>query len=349
MVPSASMIDLAESLQSKGYQIFLKESAMYAFKGFAGKIGPIGVHASMLLVMAGIVIGALGGYTGDAMITEGGEALVAPMLRPASPFSWTPAGASAVLKVDDFRIDYRSDGSVRQFFTDFQVLDGDGKVVQQKTISVNQPLRFGGITAYQTDWAMAALTVRVDVQNNDMSRGENDTDGSSAKSKPLTNVNKVNIPMASLEGQPGVSGKLYATFLPIETQNPDNPSAAPQGISFLARDLQSVVVYDSKGNFVGVRRPGSNKPLTVEGVNIIVDDIVASSGIQMKVDPGIPFVYAGFGGMCVTTVVSYLSHSQVWATQLGSTIVVGGRSNRAKFGFEMEMDDTVNALPERSS
>jgi hypothetical protein len=27
-------------------------------------------------------------------------------------------------------------------------------------MSVNQPLRYGGVTAYQTDWSMSALTVR---------------------------------------------------------------------------------------------------------------------------------------------------------------------------------------------
>ena len=29
-----------------------------------------------------------------------------------------------------------------------------------RTMSVNQPLRYGGVTAYQTDWSMSALTVK---------------------------------------------------------------------------------------------------------------------------------------------------------------------------------------------
>ena len=39
-------------------------------------------------------------------------------------------------------------------------------------------------------------------------------------------------------------------------------------VAVLARDLQSVVFYDSKGQFVGVRRPGSGKPIEVEGVQV---------------------------------------------------------------------------------
>jgi hypothetical protein len=41
------------------------------------------------------------------------------------------------------------------------VLDVDGREQSTKTVSVNQPLRFGGVTAYQTDWSMSALKVRV--------------------------------------------------------------------------------------------------------------------------------------------------------------------------------------------
>lgn len=325
-VPNAELRDLGVKLTEKKYEVFLKEGRLYGFKGLAGRLGPIGVHASMLLVMAGIVVGALGGYGGSAMIPEGGDALLAPLLRPASPFATLPAGASAVLKVNDFRIDYRSDGSVRQFFTDISVDDVDtGRHIKTETISVNQPLRVGGVTAYQTDWSMSALTVRLPSKDS----------GGDA----------INLPMASLEGQPGVSGKLYAAFLPL---GPPEDGRAPKGISFLARDLQSVVVYDSEGKFIGVRRPGSGKPIQVEGIDVTVEDIVTASGLELKVDPGVPLVYAGFGGMCLTTVVSYLSHSQVWALQEGMNLYVGGKTNRAKVAFERELENVIEGLPEKN-
>ena len=63
----------------------------------------------------------------------------------------------------------------------------------------------------------------------------------------------------------------------------------------LARDPQSVVLYDSKGQFVGVRRPGSGNPIEVEGLRIVVDGIVGSTGLEIKSDPGVPWVYAGEG------------------------------------------------------
>ena len=45
-----------------------------------------------------------------------------------------------------------------------------------------------------------------------------------------------------------------------------------------------------------------NMPLTaavmcqVEGMQLVVDDLVGSTGLELKVDPGVPYVYAGFAG-----------------------------------------------------
>lgn len=325
---NARVQDIGRELSAKRYQVFIKDGSLYAFKGLAGKLGPIGVHASMLAIMAGVAVGALGGYNGSALIPEGGDAVIGSLLQPASPMGRLPAAGEALLHVDDFTIDYRTDGSIRQFFTEVTVQDFDGKILARKTISVNQPLRYGGVTAYQTDWGMAALTIK-------------------AKGSPLAPADgsAVNLPMAMLQGETGSDSKLFATFLPAE-----DPSAvqgkAPRGVSILARDLQSVVFYDSKGEFVGVRRPGSGKPITVEGVEIVVEGIVASSGMELKSDPGVPIVYAGFGGLCITAILSYLSHSQVWAWQEGGNVLLGGRTNRAKYAFTQELGEVARAVPE---
>jgi cytochrome c biogenesis protein len=48
----------------------------------------------------------------------------------------------------------------------------------------------------------------------------------------------------------------------------------------------------------------------------------------------------------ITTLISYLSHSQVWALQDGSYVFVSGRSNRATVAFEKEMDEMLEMVPE---
>lgn len=85
---------------------------------------------------------------------------------------------------------------VSQFRTDLSLLNMDGKEVMRKTISVNDPLRYEGITIYQTDWSISTLQVLKD------------------KEGPF------NLAVAPLK----VNGdkKLYGTFLPVGDVNSPN-------------------------------------------------------------------------------------------------------------------------------
>lgn len=51
----------------------------------------------------------------------------------------------------------------------------------------------------------------------------------------------------------------------------------------LARDLQSIVIYDQEGKFVGVRRPSSKLPIEVNGKKIVIVDAIGSTGLELKV------------------------------------------------------------------
>ena len=144
-------------------------------------------------------------------------------------------------------------------------------------------------------------------------------------------------PRVSLSLQ-GEDETLQATILHADP----SPNPHPD----LARDPQSVIIYDSRGKFVGVRRPDSGKPIEVEGLSLVVDGIVGATGLEIKTDPGVPWVYAGFGGLMITTLISYLSHSQVWALQQGSYVYLAGKSNRAIYQFEKELDEVKDAVPE---
>lgn len=53
--------------------------------------------------------------------------------------------------------------------------------------------------------------------------------------------------------------------------------------SMLARDMQSIVLYDQEGKFAGVRRPNSNLPIDIDGIRIVVLDAIGSTGLEIKV------------------------------------------------------------------
>lgn len=310
--------DLATLLTAEGFQVFTRGPALYAFKGLVGRFAPIGVHAALLLIMAGGTFSALGGWDGTAMTPQGLEFFVGSALAPNSPLARPAPGAFDLrVRVNNFEVDYREDGQVKQFYSDLSVVDPEEREVARKTISVNNPMRVRGVTMYQTDWAISSLEVR--------------TDGSEA----------YRMPMADLD--PG-GQKSYGTFIPLG--GGAGAEGGTKGITILAKDLQTVAVYDSAGEFVGVRRPGSRKPIEVDGVQLVVDAIFGSTGLELKMDPGVPLVYAGFGSLMLTSALSYLSHSQVWALQEGSALYVGGRSNRAKLGFKKELNEIMDLVPE---
>lgn len=72
------------------------------------------------------------------------------LLRPQEPPSRAAgrgAGGRAAVHVDRFEIDYREDGSERQFSSDLSVVEpGTGRTLSRQHISVNKPLRWGGVT-----------------------------------------------------------------------------------------------------------------------------------------------------------------------------------------------------------
>lgn len=51
----------------------------------------------------------------------------------------------------------------------------------------------------------------------------------------------------------------------------------------LARDLQSIVVYDLEGKFAGIRRPNSKLPIEINGMKIVIEDAIGSTGLELKV------------------------------------------------------------------
>ncbi|KAI9124218.1 hypothetical protein K1719_005518 [Acacia pycnantha] len=315
-LPRASLQDVGTLLMGAGYEVFLKGPSLYAFRGLAGRLAPIGVHVAMLLIMAGGTFSAAGSFRGSVTVPQGLNFVVGDVLGPSGFLSSPTEAFNTEVHINKFSMDYYASGEVSQFRTDLSLFDINGKEVMRKTISVNDPLRYGGITVYQTDWSFSALQILKD------------------------NEGPYNLAVAPLQ----INGdkKLYGTFLPVgDVNSPD-----VKGISMLARDLQSVVLYDKEGKFAGVRRPNAKLPINIDGTEIVIVDAIGSSGLTLKTDPGVPIVYAGFGALMLTTCISYLSHSQIWALQDGTTVIIGGKTNRAKAEFPDEMNSLLDKIPE---
>ncbi len=296
-------------LTQRRYKIFQDGNSVYARKGLAGRIGPIVVHASMLLILAGGIVGALTGFIAQEMIPSGTTFQV-KNVTDAGPYAEAQVPKDWSVRVNRFWIDYLDTGAISQFYSDMTVLDRDGKEVQNKIIHVNEPLRYKGVTLYQASWAIAAVKVR-------MNRS------------PV-----FQLPMAELKTIG--AGQIWGTWVPTK---PD----LSEGVSLVAKDLQGMVlIYDMQGKLVTTIRTGMSAE--VNGITLHVDELIGSTGLQIKADPGIPLVYAGFGLLMLGVMMSYVSHSQVWVLQKEGKLYVGGTTNRAQVAFEREMLNLFDQL-----
>ncbi|HIK08922.1 MAG TPA: cytochrome c biogenesis protein [Oscillatoriaceae cyanobacterium M33_DOE_052] len=302
-------------LQKRRYRVFTEASetggnTLYARKGIIGKIGPILVHASMLVILGGSIWGGLNGFMAQELVPSGGNFTIQNIID-AGPFSQQRIPKDWGVKVNRFWIEYSPEGDIDQFYSDLSVINNSGEEQKRETIHVNQPLRYQGITIYQTNWGIAAIRVR------------------------LNNSPIFQLPMAAIDTNGG--GRIWGTWIPTK---PDLSA----GVSVIAKDLQgTVLIYGPDGKLITTAREGM--ATEVNGVNLSILDLVGSTGLQIKADPGIPWVYAGFAFLMLGVVWSYFSHSQIWALEKDGKLYVGGKTNRAQVAFERELIEILGQIP----
>lgn len=307
----AQKSSLIEALGKNRYKVFEEDQSIYARKGMTGRIGPIIVHASMILILLGSIWGSLTGFMAQEMIPSGTIAKVSNIVK-SGPWSGAQIPKDWAVQVNRFWIDYTPEGQIDQFYSDLSIVDEDRNELDRQTIHVNQPFKHKGVTLYQADWSIAGVRVQ------------------------LNNSPVLQLPMAPLEA---AGGRIWGTWVPTK---PDLSA----GVTLLTTDLQgTAVVYDESGKLVTTIRTGMSTD--VNDISLKLVELVGSTGLQIKSDPGIPWIYAGFGLLMIGVIMSYVSHSQIWLLTADDQLYVGGRTNRALLTFERELVEMIeNSAPE---
>ena len=301
MLPPNKTNNLVYQLHSSNYNIFRQGKKNYAYSGLLGRFGPIVVHASIILLLIGSTIGSFGGYIGQEIVPRG-EIFHTQNVIKVGRLSKIPQTLS--WRVNDFWITYTDDSKTNQFYSDLSLLDNFGNELKRKTIFVNEPFVYKGITLYQTDWDIVGLKY---------------------------NVNGLKTSQLALKKITKPGQKFWFGNINVATREDKVES-----FSILVNDLQGkIYIYDSNGKLL--QKCNLGQPITLNGTEqVFFSDFLTSTGLQIKADPGINTVYLAFFFLIISTYISFISYSQIWATETSQQVTLAGISNRAVLFFQSE-------------
>ena len=142
-------------IQSMNFYIYQQGNLIYGYKGLIGRISPILVHFSLLIILGGASIGAFKNFKVQEILPKG------EIFHLQNPINvgWLTSFPTVSTRVNDFWVEYENN-RIHQFYSNLSLLDNYGNEIKQQTISVNNPLRYQDIDFYQSDWNLLGIRMQ---------------------------------------------------------------------------------------------------------------------------------------------------------------------------------------------
>jgi len=295
--PEQQLVALEQRLRAGGWQVQPAEGRLAARRGLLGRVGPLLVHAGLVVLMLGAAWGSLGG--------QRQEQFLAP--DRSLELLDSRGHSQLTLALDAFAVQRDPAGRPEQFSSQLRILEGDGsegtELLKTAEISVNHPLRFRGITLYQADWALAAINVQL------------------GRSPVL---------QLPLQTFPQLGEQVWGLVLPTR------PDGSEPVLLTLSSEQGPVDVYGADGQLVAQLPVGGEAGLVKE-LPVRVASVLPASGILLKRDPGVPLVYGGFAIALLGGGLSLIATRQLWAVVEAGQLHVAGLCNRNLTAFAREL------------
>ena len=297
---SKSLEKIKLNLKKQGWNVKETDGRIAARQGVIGRLGPILIHLGMILLMIGATYGSLNGKTIEKFLAPGRSI---DLLNNNEEKGLT-------IELQKFQIERDPQGRAEQYKSIVNVIEPNGNN-QSKEISVNYPLRYKGLTLYQADWSLAAITIQID------------------------NSPKLQIP---IEAIPELGEQVWGTVIPT------NKDGKNQILLTVDSELGPVNIYDNDGTLL--TKLSINKEEKVKGALIKIINIIPSSGLLLKHDPGVPLVYLSFAIILIGGSLSIISTKKIWVLHENekSMIYIGGLSNRNLSGLSKELPNLISFL-----
>jgi len=141
-------------IQKLNFYIYQNKNLIYGYKGLVGRISPILVHFSLIIILIGSSIGAFQNFKAQEVLPKGEFFHIQNPIR----VGWFTKLPNINIRVNDFWVEYEKK-KIHQFYSNLSILDNYGTEIKEQTISVNNPLRYKNVDIYQSDWNLLGIRV----------------------------------------------------------------------------------------------------------------------------------------------------------------------------------------------
>lgn len=211
-------------------------------------------HFSVLIIYAGVIYGNTAGFSSDIAIEKG-----------SSHFEHK---GNFYIKLNDFNAKFDKEGRPLDYTSDLSVIENN-KEILRKTIFVNNPLEYKGIKYYQSSYGLNGII--------EMRGPDRKTETIPIYRGGCATYSKTGYMFHVQEFFPDLH---ILHGMPSAVYEPANP------IIFLTTQSQNEVKE------VGWLLKG--KTIEWDGYRLKLIDVKEYTGLQVKKDPGVLIVYAGF-------------------------------------------------------
>jgi cytochrome c biogenesis protein len=256
------------------------ELNIYADRFRWGPFGTVMAHLSFILIVIGVMLSGSTGFK-DTQFT-------------APVGSRVPVGHNSglTLEAQSFNATYYEDGSPKDYSSEIVLYRGN-QVVQTKTIRVNHPMSYAGISFYQSFFGIAASMRVVDAAGKEVFNAGVPLVWSSDDGKHSI-------------GQFDIVDRARSIYVISAASGEVDPNIK-------AGQMQIEVHKSGVNEAIATEVLSQGRPLTVDGLTYTFQRTRQFTGLIVAHDPGAPFVWLGSALLVFGTVlVFFFPHRRIW-------------------------------------
>jgi len=294
------------------------EYHLFAQKGRYSRLGVYILHAGIVVIFIGAIIGSLFGFRGNVWIDEGAS------VSTVSSNRGTPLELGFSVRCESFSVSYYDTGAPKEFKSILTVIENGRTVIDKRPVIVNSPLTYRGITFYQASYSPAGAPVfHINIRDR--------------KSGAVSHIDVAQGETVRLPSGESLRALDYTQDISPYIQQLSGPAVR---VALLSRsgEARTLLLLKNYSDFDDLRK--GDQIFSVNGI-----DMKWRTGLQVTKDPGVWIVWLGcillVGGIFMAF---FLSHRRIWVRIGGGRLVVAGSAGKHQAAFRAVFDGLADQL-----